>query len=89
MADTTSTTNKAKKAAASPAERATPRNVPVTVDDRRADTFELPITHTRLSAGVVNATFWGGLAATVLVGAIDPPVAIVVGAGILIARHHR
>ena len=38
-------------------------------------------------AKVVDVGFWGGLTGAAVLGAIDPPLAILVGAGVVIARH--
>ncbi|MST32146.1 hypothetical protein GHK86_05325 [Acidimicrobiaceae bacterium USS-CC1] len=51
--------------------------------------YELPLLHARLPARAVEAGFWGSLAGATLLGAIDPPLALLVGAGVLVARHRR
>jgi hypothetical protein len=38
---------------------------------------------------LVNAGFWGGLAGAVVLGVVDPPLAVLVGAAVVVARHHR
>jgi hypothetical protein len=49
--------------------------------------YTLPIVHVRVPAKAVNAGFWGGLVGAVALGAVDPPLGVLVGAGVLIARH--
>jgi len=49
--------------------------------------YVLPLVHTRVPAGAVNAGFWGGLAVAAMVGLVELPVAILVGAAVAVARH--
>jgi hypothetical protein len=58
----------------------TVRSVPATSD-------VLPLVHTHVPASVVNTGFWAGLAGSALLGVVDPPLAVLVGAGVLVARH--
>lgn len=51
--------------------------------------YELPVLHMRVPARAVEMGFWGGLAGAALLGAIDPPLAFLVGAGVVVARHQR
>ena len=51
--------------------------------------YELPVVHAHVPARVVEVGFWGGLAGAALLGAIDPPLALLVGAGVVVARHRR
>lgn len=50
--------------------------------------YVLPLLHTRLPESAVEMGFWGGLVAAAVFGALDPPLALIVGAGVVIARHH-
>ena len=52
-----------------------------------SDSYVLPVVGVHIPGNVVNIAFWGGLAGAVALGAVDPPLAILVGAGVLIARH--
>ena len=68
--------------------------MPTTITSRRespvADgSYELPVVHTHVPARAVEFGFWGGLAGAALLGAIDPPLALLVGAGVVVARHRR
>lgn len=49
--------------------------------------YVLPLVHTHVPASVVNTGFWAGLAGSALLGVVDPPLAVLVGAGVLVARH--
>ena len=49
--------------------------------------YIVPVLHTRVPASVVNTGFWAGLAGSAALGVIDPPLAVLLGAGVLVARH--
>lgn len=51
------------------------------------DAYILPVLHTRVPERLVNVGFWGGLTGAVLIGAVDLPLGVLVGAGVLVARH--
>jgi hypothetical protein len=51
--------------------------------------YVVPVVHTHVPPRVVETGFWGGLAGAALLGAIDPPLALLVGAGVIIARHRH
>jgi len=53
----------------------------------RNDSYVLPIVGARVPSALVNAGFWGGLVGAAALGFIDPPLALFVGAGVVIARH--
>jgi hypothetical protein len=53
------------------------------------DGYVLPVLRTRIPEKVVHAGFWGGLLGAVVVGAVDPPLAALVGVGVIVARHRR
>ena len=55
----------------------------------QSDGYTLPVVGLRLPASMVHAGFAWGLAGAVLLGAVDLPVAALVAAGVLIARHRR
>ncbi|MDA8039465.1 MAG: hypothetical protein M0Z69_09955 [Actinomycetota bacterium] len=58
--------------------------------DRAADSsYVVPVIHTRLPEPLVNVGFYGGLAAAVVVGALDFPLALLAGLGVAVARHRR
>ena len=76
MSDATTTTTK-PKAVASKNGSAAPSG----------DEYQLPVVGVRVPAKIVNVGFWGGLAGAAVLGAIDPPLAVLVGAGVLVARH--
>lgn len=51
--------------------------------------YVVPVVHTHVPARAVEWGFWGALSGAVLLGAVDPPLALLVGAGVVVARHHR
>lgn len=51
--------------------------------------YKLPVVGTTMPAGVVENGFWIALIGSAALGAVDPPLAALVGAGVLIARHRR
>lgn len=51
--------------------------------------YTVPLVHTHVPDRAVEIGFWGGLAGAALLGAVDPPLALLVGAGVLVARHHH
>jgi hypothetical protein len=51
--------------------------------------YVVPCVHVHLPEPVVKLGFYGGLAAAVALGAVDPPLAALVGVGVAIARHRR
>lgn len=51
--------------------------------------YVVPLVHTRVSSSVVNTGFWAGLAGSAALGVIDPPLAVLLGAGVLVARHRN
>lgn len=51
--------------------------------------YRLPVIRVGLPSGVVEKGFWAALVGSAVLGAVDPPLAALVGAGVLIARHRR
>jgi hypothetical protein len=51
--------------------------------------YVVPLLHVRFPDSVVDGGFWVALAGATLVGSIDPPLAALIGAGVLVARHHN
>lgn len=51
--------------------------------------YVLPVVHTHLPRTAVDAGFWGALTGSVVLGVIDPPLGLLLGAGVLVARHRR
>lgn len=49
--------------------------------------YTLPLIHTNVPEPIVNVGFWGGLGLAAVVGAIQAPVALAIGAGVVVARH--
>ena len=62
--------------------------VPTPMSPRREeDVYVLPIAHVRLPAAAVNAAFWSTLAGAMVLGAVDPPLALLIGGAVVVARH--
>jgi hypothetical protein len=53
------------------------------------DAFMMPIVHVSLPEPAVTLGFWTVLVGSVALGAVDLPLAALIGTGVLIARHHR
>jgi hypothetical protein len=53
------------------------------------DRYRIPGVGASVPARMVETGFWGGLLGAAVLGAIDPPLALLVGAGVAIARHRR
>jgi hypothetical protein len=53
------------------------------------DSYVLPVVGVHVPATAVNVGFWGGLVGAAALGVVDPPLAVLVGAGVLVARHAR
>jgi hypothetical protein len=49
--------------------------------------YVLPWVHVSLPESAVNATFWAALAGAAIAGAVDPPLAVLIGAGVVVSRH--
>lgn len=56
---------------------------------RHTNDFVVPIVHVHLPEPAVKLGFYGGLGAAIALGAVDWPLAVLVGAGVAIARHRR
>jgi hypothetical protein len=48
----------------------------------------MPIVHITVPEAAVNVGFWAALGGAVVLGAIELPLAALIGAGVLVARHH-
>lgn len=51
--------------------------------------YVMPVVHTHVPARAVEVGFWAGLAGAALLGMVDPPLALLVGAGVVVARHRQ
>jgi hypothetical protein len=51
--------------------------------------YVVPVIHTRLPEPLVNLGFYGLLTGTVMLGVVDAPLAVLVGLGVVVARHRR
>jgi hypothetical protein len=55
--------------------------------DRSA--YQLPVVGLRVPYRVGNTAFWAGLAGAVVIGAVELPLAGLLGAGVVVARRGR
>lgn len=51
--------------------------------------YRVPLVGAAVPARLVETGFWGGLVGAAMLGAIDPPLALLVGTGVAVARHRR
>lgn len=51
--------------------------------------YRVPVVGAAVPARLVETGFWGGLLGAAVLGAVDPPLALLIGAGVAIARHRR
>ncbi|HXZ62967.1 MAG TPA: hypothetical protein VEG62_09505 [Acidimicrobiales bacterium] len=51
--------------------------------------YVVPMVHVSLPESAVNIGFWSVLVGSVVLGAVDFPLAALIGAGVLIAKHRR
>lgn len=51
--------------------------------------YKVPLVGVNVPAALVETGFWGGLLGAAALGALDPPLALLVGAGVVVARHRR
>lgn len=49
----------------------------------------VPVIRARIPGDLAERGFWGALVGSALLGAVDPPLALLVGAAVLIARRRR
>jgi hypothetical protein len=66
-----------------------PRNGPTRDAPGGEGRYVLPVVHVSLPETAVNVGFWSALATSAALGVVDPPLAALIGAGVLIARHQR
>ena len=76
--------------AANPASASAPESPgPESKASNGKDSFVLPVVHLQVPEVAVNLGFWGALVAAAAVGAVELPLAALIGAGVLVARHHH
>lgn len=49
--------------------------------------YVVPVVGVHIPSVVVDAAFWGGLAGAVALGVVKPPLGVLLGAGVVVARH--
>jgi hypothetical protein len=50
--------------------------------------YVMPIVHITVPEAAVNVGFWAALGGAAVLGAVELPLAALIGAGVLVARHH-
>jgi hypothetical protein len=53
------------------------------------DAFVLPLVHVKVPEAAVTVGFWGALAGAVALGAVELPLAALIGAGVVVAKHRK
>jgi hypothetical protein len=85
---TTATVGEPDGTSKRPARRAaTAKNAPSPWNG--SDDYVLPLIHAHVRSEVVTFGFFGALAGAVTLGAIDPPLGVLVAAGVVVAHHQR
>jgi len=51
--------------------------------------YTVPLLPITVPESVVNAGFWAALAGAALMGSVDPPLAVFIGAAVIVARHRN
>ena len=85
MAEHTATATKAKSDSTAKMDE----NAAGASTEEAADAYVLPVVHVRVPSMIVDVGFWGCLAGAVALGVVDPPLGVLVGAGVVIAHHGR
>lgn len=58
-----------------------------TAESAPSTDYVLPVVGVHVPSVVVDAAFWGGLAGAVALGVVKPPLGVLLGAGVVVARH--
>jgi hypothetical protein len=66
-----------------------PQKTGTTASTDGHNVYVMPIVHVTLPENAVNAGFWAVLVGAAALGAVDLPLAALIGVGVLVARHHR
>ena len=67
--------------------RASVTKLETTPETAPSTDYVLPVVGVPVPSIVVDAAFWGGLAGSVALGVIKPPLGVLLGAGVVVARH--
>jgi len=71
-----------------PTPPAPPPPAPLTPTAAEPDgSYVVPVLHTHVPARTVNVAFWAGLTGCAALGVVDPPLAVLIAAGVVVARH--
>jgi hypothetical protein len=57
------------------------------VPDKPHDPYIVPLVKVSIPRRFVDVVFWGSLVGSAALGAVDPPLAVLIGAGVVVARH--
>jgi len=74
---------------ATPSSTRRPQKLGTTASTDGNNVYVMPIVHITLPENAVNAGFWAVLVAAATLGAVELPLAALIGAGVLIARHQH
>ncbi|MDA8285256.1 MAG: hypothetical protein M0Z42_18590 [Actinomycetota bacterium] len=68
----------------------TPATNRTSVDPRPGEgSYRIPVVGATVPSGMIEKGFWGALVGSALLGAVELPLAALVGAGVVITRHGR
>ena len=87
MPTSSSSDHATSKPTSAPAKRA--RSSLSAASSNGHDAFVIPVVHVSVPEAMVNVGFWGALVGAAALGAVELPLAALIGAGVLVARHHR
>lgn len=51
--------------------------------------YVVPWVHLSVPESLVNASFWTAVVGATLAGAVDPPLAALIGAGVIVSKHRN
>jgi hypothetical protein len=55
----------------------------------RSGGYVLPVLNVRLPESAVHAGFWTAVVGAAVTGVVDPPLAVLIGVGVIVSRHRN